>query len=231
VRELVSFVASTYPAPMPVHEALELAGIAFLASRRVDRISGGQAQRVRFAVALTGSPELIVLDEPTAALDVEARRAFWQSMRGYAERGNTVLFSTHYLAEAEENADRIVVIDRGRVVAGGSGEEIRRSAGGALVAFDLPTAGLPASGLPAPEGERPLELAGLPGVTSAEVRGGRARLRSADSDATVLALAGLGLVRGLEVSQASLEDAFLALTSGPDTFAGPDTGGSERKDA
>ncbi len=242
VRELVSFVASTYPAPMPVEEALELAGIASLAARRIDRISGGQAQRVRFAIALTGGPELIVLDEPTAALDVEARRAFWQSMRGYAERGNTVLFSTHYLAEAEENADRIVVIDRGRVVADGSGEEIRRGAGGgALVAFDLPTApdglpgsgpdGLPGSGPDVPEEERRPDLAGLPGVVSAEVRGGRARLRSADSDATVLALAGLGLVRGLEVARPSLEDAFLALTSGPGTFDGSDTAMVERKDA
>lgn len=197
---------------------------------------------MRFAIALTGSPELIVLDEPTAALDVEARRAFWQSMRGYAERGNTVLFSTHYLAEAEENADRIVVIDRGRVVADGSGEEIRRGAGGgALVAFDLPTApdglpgsgpdGLPGSGPDVPEEERRPDLAGLPGVVSAEVRGGRARLRSADSDATVLALAGLGLVRGLEVARPSLEDAFLALTSGPGTFDGSDTAMVERKDA
>ena len=117
--------------------ALRLAGIAELAGRRVDRLSGGQTQRVRFAVALAGNPALIVLDEPTAALDVEARHAFWTSMRSYARRGHTVLFSTHHLEEADAHADRIVVIDRGRIVADGTGEQLKRSAGGSLVAFDL----------------------------------------------------------------------------------------------
>ncbi|MFD5395038.1 ABC transporter ATP-binding protein [Streptomyces sp. NPDC127097] len=200
VRELITFVAATYPHPMDVTEALELAGLDGFGGRRVDRLSGGQAQRVRFAVALAGNPELLVLDEPTAALDVEARRAFWRSMRAYARRGHTVLFSTHYLEEADAHADRIVVIDRGRVVADGSGDAIKRRAGGSQVSFDLAGA---ATG----------PLSGLPGVSAVEVRGDRARLRTADSDATVLALAGLGLVRGLQVTPASLEDAFLALTS------------------
>ncbi|GAA3817624.1 ABC transporter ATP-binding protein [Streptomyces phyllanthi] len=199
VRELVSFVAGRYPEPLPVADALELAGVTPLAGRRVDRLSGGQAQRVRFAVALAGNPALIVLDEPTAALDVEARHVFWTSMRAYARRGHTVLFSTHYLEEADAHADRIVVIDRGRIVADGTGEQLRRAAGGNLVSVDL--AGRTADGL---------EL--LPGVVSVEVRGRRARLRTDDSDATVVALAGMGAVRGLEVAPASLDDAFLALT-------------------
>ncbi|MEU6085749.1 ABC transporter ATP-binding protein [Streptomyces sp. NPDC047085] len=200
VGELVGFVASRYPAPMPVARALELAGIADLAGRRVDRLSGGQVQRVRFAVALAGDPALLVLDEPTAALDVEARHAFWDSMRAYARRGHTVLFSTHYLEEADAYADRIVVIDRGRIVADGTGEELRRAAGGNLVSVDL--AGLD-----------PEALALLPGVRSVEVRGGRARMRTDDSDATVIALARLDAIRALEVAPASLDDAFLALTS------------------
>ncbi|MEU9119364.1 ABC transporter ATP-binding protein [Streptomyces sp. NPDC048506] len=200
VRELVTFVAATYPEPMDVTDALELAGLGEFAARRVDRLSGGQAQRVRFAVALAGNPELLVLDEPTAALDVEARRAFWRSMRAYARRGNTILFSTHYLEEADEHADRIVVIDRGRVVADGSGEAIRRRAGGSLVSFDL-------------AGAASEPLAGLPGVSAVEIRGDRAFLRTTDSDATVMAMAGLGLVRNLQVAPASLEDAFLTLTS------------------
>ncbi|MER6461056.1 ABC transporter ATP-binding protein [Streptomyces sp. NPDC001228] len=202
VGELVAFVAGRYPAPMPVARALELAGIAELAGRRVDRLSGGQTQRVRFAVALAGNPALVVLDEPTAALDVEARHAFWQSMRAYARRGHTVLFSTHYLEEADAHADRILVIDRGRIVADGTGEQLRRAAGGSLVAFDL--AGRSTEG-----------LAGLPGVRSLEVRGDRALLRTDDSDATVIALAARNAIRGLEVAPASLDDAFLALTSGP----------------
>ncbi|MEU8906090.1 ATP-binding cassette domain-containing protein [Streptomyces mirabilis] len=200
VRELVSFVAGRYPAPLPVADALELAGIGDLAGRRVDRLSGGQAQRVRFAVALAGNPDLIVLDEPTAALDVEARRAFWDSMRSYARRGHTVLFSTHYLEEADAHADRILVIDHGRLVADGTGEQLKRSVGGNLVSFDL-----------AGRGTEGLTL--LPGVVSVEVRGDRARLRTDDSDATVLALAELGAIRGLEVVPASLDDAFMALTS------------------
>ncbi|TXS29495.1 ABC transporter ATP-binding protein [Streptomyces sp. ms191] len=199
VRELVAFVARTYPAPLPVAEALELAGVTQLAGRRVDRLSGGQIQRVRFAVALAGSPGLIVLDEPTAALDVEARHAFWDSMRGYARRGNTVLFSTHYLEEADAHADRIVVIDSGRVVADGTSEQLKRAAGGNLVSFDL--AGRSSEGLTL-----------LPGVTSVEIRGDRARLRTEDSDATVLALAARDMVRGLEVAPVSLDDAFLTLT-------------------
>ncbi|MGW7100073.1 ABC transporter ATP-binding protein [Streptomyces sp. NPDC054838] len=199
VRELIAFVARTYPEPMPVAEALELAGLTDLAGRRIDRLSGGQAQRVRFAVALAGNPELIVLDEPTAALDVEARRAFWESMRAFARRGNTVLFSTHYLEEADAHADRIVVVDAGRIVADGTGEQLRRAAGGSLVSVDL--AGRPTEG-----------LTDLPGVVCVEVRGDRARLRTEDPDATVVALAGLGAVRGIEVTAPSLDDAFLALT-------------------
>ncbi len=203
VGELVGFVARRYPAPMPVAQALQLAGIADLAGRRADRLSGGQMQRVRFAVALAGNPALIVLDEPTAALDVEARRTFWTSMRGYAELGHTVLFSTHYLEEADANADRIVVIDHGRIVADGTSEQLKRAAGGNLVSFDL--AGRGAEGL-----DR------LPGVVSVEVHGERAQLRSTDSDATVVALAEIGAIRGLEVAAASLESAFLALTAPDD---------------
>lgn len=202
VRELVSFVAGRYPAPLPVGEALALAGLEELAGRRVDKLSGGQTQRVRFAIALAGNPSLIVLDEPTAALDVEARQAFWTSMRAYTRRGHTVLFSTHYLEEADRHADRIVVMDHGRIVADGTGEQIKRSAGGSTVSFDL-----------AGRGTEGLTL--LPGVVAVEVHGDRARLRTEDSDATVIALAELGAVRGLEVRAASLDEAFLTLTATP----------------
>ncbi|WP_107425970.1 ABC transporter ATP-binding protein [Streptomyces gilvosporeus] len=219
VRELVTFVAATYPHPMDVDEALELAGLGEFGGRRVDRLSGGQAQRVRCAVALAGNPELLVLDEPTVALDVEARRAFWRSMRAYARRGHTVLFSTHYLEEADDNADRIVVIDGGRVVADGSGEAIKRGGGGSLVSIDL--AGAPSE-----------PLRGLPGVSTVEIRSDRAQLRTADSDATVLALAELGLIRGLEVAPASLEDAFLALTgASPSSPCSPSSPSSPKETA
>ncbi|MFE9769519.1 ABC transporter ATP-binding protein [Streptomyces sp. NPDC005808] len=206
VRELVSFVASTYPKPMPVSEALDLAGLTDLAGRRADKLSGGQAQRVSFAVALAGDPDLLVLDEPTAALDVEARRLFWQSMRAFTDRGKTVLFSTHYLEEADQNADRIVVIDRGQLIADGSSVDIKRTVGRSMVSFSLPDGAVPAG------------LEALPGVLSVEVVDNRVRLRTSDSDATVSALPGLVMPRGLEVAPAGLEDAFLSLTahhSGP----------------
>ncbi|MEV4750630.1 ABC transporter ATP-binding protein [Streptosporangium sp. NPDC049248] len=199
VGELLGFVSGTYRAPLPLREVMAVAGLEELAGRRVERLSGGQAQRLRFALALAGDPELILLDEPTAALDVRARREFWESMRAFAARGRTVLFSTHYLEEADEYADRVVVIDRGRIVADGTSREIKR-----LVS--LTTVSVTVS---APETAW-LEL--LPGVTSVESRGERAHLRTRDADATVLALAEAGAVRDLEVVPAALEDAFIALT-------------------
>jgi len=129
VRELVGFVGGLYPNPLPVGEALERAGIGGLAGRRVERLSGGQAQRVRFAMAIAGNPELLFLDEPTVGLDVEGRRAFWAGVGELAAGGTTVLFATHYLEEADVNADRIVVLMGGRVVADGSPTQIKARVG------------------------------------------------------------------------------------------------------
>jgi ABC-2 type transport system ATP-binding protein len=200
VREVVEFVRSLYPDPMPLAEVLSLANLTDLAKRRADQLSGGQAQRVRFALAVAGAPRLLVLDEPTSAMDVESRRAFWASMREYAAGGRTILFATHYLEEADENADRVIVMTRGRVVADGTAQEIKSTAGGSTVRFtigDQPTAGLDT----------------LPGVTAVEVRGGAALLRTTDPDATVQALYASGTrVRDLEVKGPDLEDAFLSLT-------------------
>ena len=204
VRELLGFVRRTYAARArgrtvpPLAETMEIAHITDLAGRRADRLSGGQAQRVRFAIAVAGAPELLVLDEPTTGLDIETRRELWASVRSYAELGRTILFSTHYLEEADEHADRIVVIDRGRVIADGTSEAIKRRVPGRTVGFDLD--GSVAA------------LDGLPGVVGSEVRGDRVRLHTTDSDVTVLALAEAGMVRNLEVTGAGLEEAFLALT-------------------
>jgi ABC-2 type transport system ATP-binding protein len=200
VREVVEFVRGLYPEPLPLDEVLSLANLTSLAKRRADQLSGGQAQRVRFALAIAGAPRLLVLDEPTAAMDVESRRSFWASMRAYAAGGRTILFATHYMEEADENADRVIVMARGRVVADGTAQEIKDAAGGRTVRFtigDQPTAGLDA----------------LPGVTATELRGTTAELRTGDSDATVQALYASGLqVRDLEVRGADLEEAFLSLT-------------------
>ncbi|MEU9016676.1 ABC transporter ATP-binding protein [Actinomadura sp. NPDC048394] len=202
VGELVGFVAGTYGSQAPaVSHTLELARIADLAGRRVDKLSGGQMQRVRFALALAGGARLVVLDEPTAALDVESRRELWKAMRDYAGKGNTVVFTTHYLEEADDNADRIIVIAQGKVIADGPAEEIKKAAGGRTVAFRHEDQDLDG-------------LAGLPGVNEVRVLHGRVVLTTTDSDATVAALAGAGVpMRDLEVAGADLEDAFVALTS------------------
>ena len=211
VRELLGFVRLAYArkaravgrasAVPAMSELMETARITELAGRKADRLSGGQAQRVRFANEMAGAPDLVVLDEPTTGLDIEARRELWAAIRGYADGGGTVLFSTHYLEEVDDHADRIVVMDRGRVVADGTSEGIKRRVPGRTVSFDL-------------AGRAP-SLDGLPGVLSSEVGGGRARLHTTDSDATVLALAEAGLVRNLEVTGARLEEAFLTLTHAP----------------
>ncbi|MCK2244277.1 MULTISPECIES: ABC transporter ATP-binding protein [unclassified Crossiella] len=200
VAELVDFVRRSYPSPLPLAEVLGLAGLTDLAKRKADALSGGQARRVQFALAMAGDPELVVLDEPTTALDVEHRREFWTYLRAFAARGRTVLFSSHYLEEVAENADRVVVISNGRTIADATPDELRGRVGGRTVSLD-------------PDGRRPDELQRLPGVLSVSLRGGRAYLSSADSDATVQALAQLGAIHDLEVTGAGLEEAFMALTA------------------
>jgi ABC-2 type transport system ATP-binding protein len=203
VREVVDFVRGLYPEPLPLEEILRIADLTELARRRADRLSGGQAQRVRFAIAIAGAPRLLVLDEPTSAMDVESRRAFWSAMRSYAAGGRTILFATHYLEEADENADRVIVIDHGKVVADGTAAQLKARTGGKDIRFTLgrqPSAGL----------DR------LPGVTAVQIHGDTVLLQTSDPDATVAALYRTTTltIRDLEVKGADLEDAFLALTAG-----------------
>jgi ABC-2 type transport system ATP-binding protein len=196
VGDLLTFLHRVYPHPMPVAEALDLAALTGLAGRTVERLSGGQGQRLRFAMAVIGRPDLLVLDEPTAALDVEARHAFWAAIRGYASQGRTVLFSTHYLEEADANADRIVVLDRGRVLADGTAADVKRRVAVRTVSVQ----------------DQGHDYSVLPGVVASAVKDGRAVLTTNDADATVLALAEAGLLRDIEVAGAGLEEAYLALT-------------------
>jgi ABC-2 type transport system ATP-binding protein len=200
VRELVGFVGGLYPRPLPVGQVLERAGIGELANRRVERLSGGQAQRVRFAMAIGGNPELLFLDEPTVGMDVEGRRAFWAGVGELTAAGTTVLFATHYLEEADANADRIVVLMGGRVVADGSATAIKARVGTRRVRATV-----------AATADEVLRQ--LPGVVALTRHGGTATLESGDADATVRALFASGVeVRDVEVTGVALEDAFLALT-------------------
>jgi ABC-2 type transport system ATP-binding protein len=130
VAELVELVRGLYPTPLALADALRLGDVEEIADRRVERLSGGQRQRVRLAVALAGGPELLVLDEPTAAMDVAARRSFWSAARGYVSDGRSLLFATHRLEEAEEVADRVLVMASGRIVADGRPDDVKGLARG-----------------------------------------------------------------------------------------------------
>src|SRR5690349_16800919 len=167
--EVVALMGALQERALPTAEALERAGVAEVAGQRIAKLSGGQRQRVRFAAALVTDPDLLVLDEPTVAMDVRARRDFWAEMRRYAAGGRTVLFATHYLAEAEEFADRVVLMRAGRVVADGSVAAVRSLAAGRVLALTLP-------------GADPRALAALPGVTDVRIDADRYRLTCTDSD-------------------------------------------------
>jgi ABC-2 type transport system ATP-binding protein len=200
VRELVAMAASVYPAPLDVDDTLRLVGIDALAGRRTQKLSGGETQRVRFALALVGNPRVLVLDEPTVAMDVEGRLAFWEAMRELAARGTSVLFATHYLAEADANADLVVMIARGRVVAAGPTTELSARAGLRTIRATLP-------------GVAPGRLAELPGVLGAERHGEVVVLDCADGDLALRALlAAHPEARDIEVTGGGLEQAFIELT-------------------
>ncbi|WP_285706751.1 ABC transporter ATP-binding protein [Microtetraspora sp. NBRC 16547] len=202
VREILAMIASMHRAPMPVAQALRLAGTGELGERRAARLSGGQKQRVRLAMALVSDPDLLVLDEPTAAMDVTARREFWHAMGEFAATGRTVLFTTHYLEEAEAHADRVVLMRDGTIVADGPVSGVMARVGGRTVTAVVPGARLP-------------ELPALPGVVDAEPVGDdhRVALRCSDSDAALRALlARHPDARDIEIRSASLEEAFVLLT-------------------
>jgi ABC-2 type transport system ATP-binding protein len=209
VRELVTLVAGLHPRPVPVDTTLRRAGIAAIARQRVDRLSGGQTQRVRFALAIVGECDLVVLDEPTTAMDVETRQRFWASMKEEVAEGRTLLFATHYLEEADQAADRILVINRGRLLADGTPAEIKARAGAKRLSFRL---------------DRVDEafLLGLPGLVSLDIRNDIVQIQSSDSDATLYALIDAGYrPREVEIGSLGLEQAFLAITAEDDRASSP----------
>ena len=203
VGEVVDFIAGHYPDPMPRAEALERFGLADLAGRQTGGLSGGQRRRLAVALALVGRPRLVLLDEPTTGLDVEARHTLWQALRDYHADGATVVVTSHYLEEIEALAARVVVFGAGRVLADDALETVL-----ARVTMRRVTVSLPG----APDDD----VAALPGVVGVVRDGDRFQLLVSDADELVRTLV-LDHVpfAGLEVRGASLEEAFLALTSEP----------------
>jgi ABC-2 type transport system ATP-binding protein len=199
VRETVSYMASLFADTQPVDAVLEHAGITGLAGRKVGKCSGGEQQRLRFAMALLSDPALLLLDEPTTGMDVEGRRAFWSAIRADAAKGRTVLFATHYLEEADQYADRIVLMRKGRIVADGSGSEIKALAAGRTVRATL---------------EQPDRdaMSRLPGVESVELRGDTVLVHAKDTDLIARYLLTETDARDLEITSRGIEEAFLTLT-------------------
>ena len=206
VREHVHLFSAYYPSPLPMAEVLALADLESSAERRYGKLSGGQQRRVQFALAICGNPDLLFLDEPTAGMDVESRRRFWQTVRALASSGRAVLLTTHYLEEADALASRVVVINRGRIVADGPPDAIKASAADRQV---FCRTRLSADALRA-----------LPGVTRLDAQADGVRLITADAENTTRALLACDeTVSGLEVRSVGLEEAFLALTGADDTRA------------
>ena len=217
VRETVQLTASLFSHRIDTEEAMRRAGITDFASRIVKKCSGGQQQRLRFAMALVSDPALLILDEPTTGMDVEGRRSFWEAIHADAERGRTIVFATHYLEEADAFADRIVLMRHGRIIADGTAAEIRTSVSGRSLRATLTcTAEQLRSAL--------TDLQARGRVHDIEVLGSALTLSSTDTDAVAALLLSDHLAKDLEITSRGLEDAFMALTS--DSASAPSTGAS-----
>ena len=197
VKETIAMISQAYADPLPIDDVLEQAQLKNIASRPVGKCSGGEKQRIRFALAILGKPKILILDEPTAAMDATARHDFWDVMRLQAAEGRTILFATHYLEEAEHFADRIILVAGGEIIADGSVDEVRSLTASLRIECQLPS------------GVDPTQF---PGVTLAERRGTTVTLTTADSDALARYLLTHTEARNLRIEASSLEDTFIALT-------------------
>ena len=201
VEELVSLFCSYYPHPLPPGQAIAMAGLEEKSKTLVKDLSGGQHQRLYLALALCGDPEVLFLDEPTVGMDVDGRRRFLREIADLGARGRTIVLTTHYLEEADELAQRIIVIDRGRVIADSSPAEIKARVAGKRVSFVTSTV------------VDESQLAGLP-LNSQQIEDHRVRLLTNEPEAVLRELFRRGIeMRDLEIAGADLEEAFVAMTS------------------
>ena len=204
VAETIRMVAACHVRHLPVAEVMQRAGVASFATRKVKKCSGGQQQRLRFALALLTDPQLLILDEPTAGMDAAARRDFWQTMHAEAERGRTIIFATHYLREADDYADRVVLVQGGRVVADGTVSEMtagfHRILSAEWIGDDDPLTWAAQSGL----AEKQLTV---------DAERSRIQITSPDTDALAAELLASARIRHLQIVQPGIEDVFFELTT------------------
>jgi len=199
VREHIELFSSYYPRPLALADTIALAGLERVAGRLFGELSGGQKQRVLFALAICGNPDLLILDEPTVGLDVEARHGLWDRVRDLVSRGKTIILTTHYLDEADALSDQIVVINKGSIIAQGTPREIKSSISGKLIRC--------VSAL------TPAEVQLLPGVLHVRENRGALEIRASNPDNVIRQLLNNDpSLSGIEVTSTSMDDAFLALT-------------------
>ncbi len=200
VREIVDLFRSYYPKPLPRDRAIAMAGLEEKANALVKELSGGQRQRLYFALAVCGDPDVLFLDEPTVGMDVEGRRSFIERIAEFARMERTVVLTTHYLEEADQLAKRVIVIDRGVVIADAPPAEIKSKVAGRRVRFVAPALS-----------EKDLD--GLP-VTAVSITDHMVQLLTNKPEAVLRDLFQRGVaITDLEVAGADLEDAFIAMTS------------------
>ena len=200
VRQTLEMLATLYPTRIDIDEVLASADLTELAHRKVGKCSGGQQQRIRFAIATMHDPNILILDEPTTGMDVTARRTFWERMDKLAETGKTIIFATHYLEEAQNFAQRIVLMNNGKIIADGTSEEIRDLTGGRHVSFLA---------------DKPITFSEYPmlSVETSEENGAyRHRTTVANADEFARVLLTKYTVRDLEIVKPSLDESFVQLT-------------------
>jgi len=200
VQQTLDMLASLYPTRLDMNQVLADADLIELAHRKVGKCSGGQQQRIRFAIATMHDPNILILDEPTTGMDVTARRTFWERMDKLAETGKTIIFATHYLEEAQNFAQRIVLMNNGKIIADGTSEEIRDLTGGRHVSFLA---------------DKPITFSEYPmlSVETSEENGAyRHRTTVANADEFARVLLTKYTVRDLEIVKPSLDESFVQLT-------------------
>ena len=199
VQDTLKMISSTFPHPLPIGEVAKQANLDRILHRPVGKCSGGEQQRVRFALAILGNPQILLLDEPTAGMDAQARHEFWSTMHRQADQGRTIVFATHYLEEADNFAERIILLHEGNLRADAKATELREHSGKRIVEakFD----------------GTPLNAKELPTVAEISLSGGYARMTTSNSDVLAKFLLNHTSAHDLTIRKHSLEDAFLALTA------------------